>query len=115
MEIVPANAVAAHADRCNARHYVHLGHMGGVDVGKRRVHVVRAGRRNCHAVYHHLGAFIPQSMQQGDGGKFTVFSQTDARQVPEEFRGVAAPRLITVVYLMLGSGQWNIDIRGLCP
>ena len=52
-------------------------------------------------------------MQQGDGGKVAVISQADARRVSQQFRGVKAPGLITVVYLTLGSGEWSIDARRL--
>ena len=62
------NAVAAHADRRDTGEHLDLVDVGGIDVGKRRIHVVGTGRDQVHAVDLDADAVIGQAVDGWQAG-----------------------------------------------
>jgi hypothetical protein len=99
------DAVAAKADGSDASHHLQLRDRGRIDVGERRVHVVRTGRRNEHAVGHHSYPLVVQSMQDWDRGQGAVVPQAGSRDVDQEFGGIEAASLIANVHRAVSSSK----------
>ena len=95
-----ANAVAAHTDRRGAAVHLDAAHAGGVDVRQRRVHVIRAGRDQVHAVHLEAQAVIGQAVQRRQTRHPTGAIQAHSGHVAQQAGGVT------------GGGQFVCQIGG---
>ncbi|OIQ70113.1 hypothetical protein GALL_482780 [mine drainage metagenome] len=75
------DAVATRRNRGDAGNDIQLRQAVQRSVMQRRVHVVRAGGRDLHAIHHDLDAFVVQAMQLHDAGLLSVTDHCNARRL----------------------------------
>ena len=88
----PADAVASDANRCDPGEDLDAPHIGRVDVGECRVHVVCACRGGFQAIDPNLHAIICQTVNDRQAGNATRTVEAQAGDVLEKARRVAGTR-----------------------
>ena len=109
-----ADAVPADTDRSNSGKDRGAAHLGGADVGKRRVHVVGARRHHIHAIHLDAHAVVRQAVDRRKAGDTARAVEADAGNVLQKTRAVTrrGPLRGQVLLVEAGGGRRRVGWLG---